>query len=61
VASEDNGVWGRPIQLPGLAALNKGGSAVVGSLSCPSPGTCAAAGAYTDRSGHRQGFVTQGR
>jgi hypothetical protein len=61
VATEHNGVWATPIPLPGLAALNKGGSAVVGALSCPSPGTCAAGGAYTDRSGHRQGFVTQAR
>jgi hypothetical protein len=61
VATEDNGVWDTPIPMPGLAALNKGGSAEVGSLSCPSPGNCAAGGAYTDRSGHHQGFVTQAR
>ena len=61
VATEDNGTWDTPIPLPGLAALSKGGSAQVTSLSCPSPGTCAAAGTYTDRSGHRHGFVTQPR
>ena len=61
VASEDNGVWGKLIQLPGLPALNKGGAAEVDSISCPAPGTCAAGGADTDRSGHHQGFVTQGR
>lgn len=61
VASEDNGVWGKLIRLPSLPALNKGGAAEVGSISCPAPGTCAAGGAYTDRSGHHQGFVTQGR
>jgi hypothetical protein len=61
VVTEDNGTWDTPIPLPGLAALSKGGSAEVTSLSCPSPGTCAAAGTYTDRSGHRHGFVTQPR
>ncbi|MGH3297350.1 MAG: hypothetical protein ACRDP7_36710 [Trebonia sp.] len=61
VATEDHGVWGKPIPMPGLAALNKRGSAEVGALSCRPPGACAAGGAYTDRSGHLQGFVTQGR
>jgi hypothetical protein len=61
VVTEDNGVWGTAIQVPGLAALNKGGSAQVGSVSCPPPGKCAAGGAYKDRSGHYQGFVTQPR
>ena len=61
VATEDHGAWGKPIPFPGLAALNKRGSAEVGALSCRPPGACAAGGAYTDRSGHLQGFVTQGR
>ena len=56
-----NGVWGRPVPMPGLAALNKGGSAGVGALSCPRPGACAAGGSYTGRSGHLQGWVTQGQ
>jgi hypothetical protein len=47
--------------MPGLKALNKGGSSEVSSLSCPTPGHCTAAGTYTDRSGHRHGFVTQPR
>jgi hypothetical protein len=61
VVSEKNGVWGRAVEVPGLAALNKGGNAGVGSVSCASPGTCAAGGSYADRSGHYnrlQGFVT---
>ncbi|SPF55681.1 hypothetical protein SBA4_7290001 [Candidatus Sulfopaludibacter sp. SbA4] len=61
VASEDNGVWGTAIQVPGLGALNKGGFAEVSSLSCPSPGNCAAGGDYTDRAGNSQGFVTLSR
>ena len=58
VASENNGVWGTAIQVPGLAAVNKGGqSPRFPTVSCAPAGTCAAAGYYTDRSGHRQGFV----
>jgi hypothetical protein len=42
VASARNGVWGRAIAVPGLAALNTGGDAGVLSVSC-SPGESAAA------------------
>jgi len=34
VVSEKNGVWGRAIEVPGLPALNNGGNAGVGSVSC---------------------------
>jgi hypothetical protein len=51
VASEKNGRWGKAIEVPGLAALNKGGDAEVVSVSCGSAGNCAAGG-YSD-----QGFV----
>ena len=61
VAVERNGRWGTAIEVPGLRALNAGGSAEVGSLSCPSPGHCAAGGSFRGRSGHHQGFVTQPR
>jgi hypothetical protein len=61
VTGEDNGGWGTPIPMPGLAALNKGWAAEVSSLSCPSPGHCAAGGFYTSRTGYHQGFVTQAR
>jgi hypothetical protein len=61
VAVERHGRWGNATTVPGLRALNAGGSAEVGSLSCPSPGHCAAGGSFRDRSGHRQGYVTQGR
>jgi hypothetical protein len=37
-------------------ALNAGGSAAVGQVSCGSGG-CAAGGSYTDSSRHVQGFV----
>jgi hypothetical protein len=61
VATEENGRWGTPVPLPGLAAVNKGGFAQILSLSCASPGSCAAAGYYSDRSRHYQAFITQNR
>src|SRR5258707_723912 len=48
VVSERNGTWGRARQVPGSGALNAGGEAVVGSVSCASAGNCAAGGSYTD-------------
>ena len=57
VVSEANGAWGQAIEVPGLGALNAGGDAAVSSVSCASPGNCAAGGFYTDSHGHGQGFV----
>jgi hypothetical protein len=51
------GSWGRAIEVPGLGALNKGRNAGVLSVSCSSPGNCAAGGFYTDGGRHQQGFV----
>ncbi len=61
VAVERNGVWGMAIEVPGLGALNAGGDAGVGSVSCASAGNCAAGGDYTDGHGHGQGFVADER
>jgi hypothetical protein len=55
VAVEQNGVWGKAVEVPGLGALNTGGSAEVSSVSCASPGNCAAGGYYA--AGHQQAFV----
>ena len=52
-----DGAWGRAVQVPGLAALNKGRNAQVSSVSCASAGGCAAGGSYTDRHHHFQAFV----
>ena len=53
VADEVNGIWGDAIQVPGAS-----GYAVVTSVSCPSPGSCAAGGQYTaSSSGGDQAFV----
>src|SRR5215472_4194396 len=57
VVNEVNGSWGNAIQLPGIVALNKGLESDVSSISCPSPGNCAAGGFYTDANGHDQAFV----
>ena len=52
------GSWGRAIEVPGLAALNKGGEAEVNSVSCASAGNCTAGGYYDERRGYdQQGFV----
>ena len=52
VVSETNGVWGNAVEVPGTAALNSGGHAVVYSVSCGAAGDCAAGGSYLDGSGH---------
>lgn len=48
-------------QIPGLSALNVGGFARVDSVSCASPGNCAAVGAYTDARGKLQAFAADER
>jgi hypothetical protein len=50
-------IWGNAEEVPGTATLNKGGSAQVISVSCPSAGYCSAGGDYADGSGHSQAFV----
>jgi hypothetical protein len=67
VVSQVNGIWGTAKEVPGTAALNKGGNAQIGGLcnvagicgtvSCASAGNCSASGDYTDSSGHQQAFV----
>src|SRR5216683_2611505 len=49
------GGWGRAMEVPGSGALNKGGDAVVISVSCASAGNCAAGGFYTRRLRQRAG------
>ena len=57
VVSETKGAWGKPLEVPGSGRLNAGGAALVGSVSCASPGNCAAGGSYTDGSRNVQAFV----
>jgi hypothetical protein len=57
VVSQVNGTWHTAIEVPGTAALNRGGNAYLTAVSCGSAGNCSAGGDYTDRSGHGQVFV----
>src|SRR5260221_10240902 len=51
------GTWRTAREIPGTAALNKGGHAQVNSVSCSSPGNCSAGGWYTDRFRRTQAFI----
>jgi len=57
VVSERNGVWGNAVAVAGLAALNKGKTAVVDFMSCRSAGNCTAAGTYATRDINGHVFV----
>jgi hypothetical protein len=57
VASEVSGVWGTATEVPGTAALNAGGNAVLEDVSCPTNGNCTAVGYYTDSASFKQVFV----
>jgi hypothetical protein len=56
-ADAAGGTWRTAEEIPGSAALNKGGFAEVNSMSCASPGNCSAVGDYQDRSHHTQAFA----
>jgi hypothetical protein len=49
VVDEKDGTWGTARKVPGSAALNTGGDAQVNSVSCASPGNCAAVGVYAPK------------
>ena len=57
VASQTNGTWHAAIEVPGTAALNKGGFASVSSVSCASAGNCLAGGSYFAAEADIQAFV----
>ena len=50
LVSEKNGTWGHAINVPGLRALHGGQYSAVNSVSCASPGNCAAGGLYSHAS-----------
>jgi hypothetical protein len=56
-AAAVSGTWRTARAVPGAAALNQGGYALVNSVSCSSPGNCSAGGWYTDGSGRSQAFI----
>jgi hypothetical protein len=57
VVDEVRGTWGHALEVPGTAALNVDGNALVDSISCPSAGNCLAGGGYKDGSAAFQAFV----
>jgi len=57
VVSERDGTWGKAIEVPGTAALNRGGMAVVNEVSCASLGNCGAGGSYSVSTGRSPAFV----
>ena len=57
VVTEKNGTWGKAEQVPGTAALNKGGAASINSVSCGAAGNCSAGGSYRDTASAFQAFV----
>jgi D-alanine-D-alanine ligase-like ATP-grasp enzyme len=57
VADQVHGRWGHAHEVPGTAALNKGGNAVVASLSCASASHCSAGGYYRQAKSAQQAFV----
>jgi hypothetical protein len=54
VASEANGTWHAAIPVPGVSYIDGG---FVQSLSCSSPGNCAAGGTYQDGAQQSHAFV----
>src|SRR5215472_3230921 len=61
VVSERNGRWAKAIEVPGAAALNVGGFALLNVIACPSAGNCGAGGYYTGRAESGQVFVVTER
>jgi hypothetical protein len=56
-ATEANGRWSPAAEVPGIAALNRGGLAQLDSLDCPAAGHCTAAGSYAPQAGPAALFV----
>jgi hypothetical protein len=57
VVNEVDGSWSDAQPVPGSEQLNTGGSAIVRSISCTSPGNCSAGGGYSLSSGSSEVFV----
>lgn len=58
LVNEASHAWSKPIEVPGAASLNRGGSATVSQVSCSGDGSCGVQGLYTDASKNAQLFVT---
>jgi Bacterial Ig-like domain (group 3) len=60
-ATMANGTWGPAVQVPGSAALDKGGFAQLNSVSCPTAGNCSAGGSYAASKTSTEPFVVTER
>lgn len=58
LANESSNSWSNPIEVPGTASLNKGGSATIYGVSCSADGSCGVQGSYADAKQNTQLFVT---
>ena len=58
VVDESNGTWGVAREVPGLRKLNADRAAQVVSVSCATPGNCAAGGRYGG-AGDQQAFLVE--
>jgi hypothetical protein len=58
VVTESNGTWGKAQEVPGTGGLNQGDWATVTSVSCASPGNCAAGGYYAASTSFESGPAT---
>jgi len=57
VVSEVHGTWRKAEEVPGTAALNKGGYAVIASVSCAPARHCSAGGSYRAKPARSEAFV----
>ena len=59
IVTQAGGTWHAAREVPGIAALaTRRGAAMLIGLSCPSAGSCGAAGVYAHFGGYFQVFVT---
>ena len=57
VDSQVRGIWGTPVEVPGIKALDHNGFAVIPALSCGSAGNCAAGGYYKPGQNQTRPFI----
>jgi hypothetical protein len=57
VANEVDGNWVKVVEAPRSGVLNRGGNAVLNSVSCASPGNCSAGGEYQSNKTTGQALV----